>query len=43
VAERIATAILKHREVSQVTIRVSKRPPLPKLNTFTVEITRPAD
>ena len=43
VAERIATAILKHREVSQVTVRVSKRPPLPNLNTFTVEITRPAD
>src|SRR5256714_9831986 len=43
VAERIATAILKHREVSQVTVRVSKRPPLPNLNAFTVEITRPAD
>ncbi|TME83266.1 MAG: dihydroneopterin aldolase [Chloroflexi bacterium] len=43
VAERIATAILKHPEVSQVTVRVSKRPPLPNLNTFTVEITRPAD
>ena len=43
VAERIATAILKHREVIRVTVRVSKRPPLPNLNTFTVEITRPAD
>ncbi len=43
VAERIATAILKHPEVSQVTVRVSKRPPLPNLNGFTVEITRPAD
>jgi len=43
VAERIATAILKHREVIQVTVRVTKRPPLPNLNAFTVEITRPAD
>ena len=43
VAERIATAILRHREVIQVTVRVSKRPPLPNLNAFTVEITRPAD
>ena len=43
VAERIATAILNHREVSQVTVRVSKRPPLPNLNAFSVEITRPAD
>jgi dihydroneopterin aldolase len=43
VAERIATAILKHREVSQVIVRVSKLPPLPNLNAFTVEITRPAD
>ena len=43
VAERIATAILKHGEVTQVTVRVSKRPPLPNLNAFTVEITRPAD
>ncbi len=43
VAERIATAILKHRQVSRVTVRVSKRPPLPNLNAFTVEITRPAD
>ena len=43
VAERIATAILKHPEVIQVTVRVSKRPPLPNLSAFTVEITRPAD
>ena len=43
VAERIATAILKHREVIRVTVRVSKRPPLPNLNAFIVEITRPAD
>ena len=43
VAERIATAILKHRGVTRVTVRVSKRPPLPNLNGFTVEITRPAD
>ena len=43
VAERIAIAILKHREVIQVTVRVSKRPPLPNLNAFTVQITRPAD
>ncbi len=43
VAERIATAILKHREVIEVTVRVSKRPPLPNLDAFTVEITRPAD
>jgi dihydroneopterin aldolase len=43
VAERIATALLKHPEVIQVTVRVSKRPPLPNLNAFGVEITRPAD
>jgi dihydroneopterin aldolase len=43
VAERIATAILKYPEVSQVTVRVTKRPPMPNLNSFTVEITRPAD
>ena len=43
VAERIATAILKHPEVIQVTVRVSKRPPLPNLGAFAVEITRPAD
>jgi dihydroneopterin aldolase len=43
VAERIATAILELPGVYRVTVRVSKRPPLPNLNTFTVEITRPAD
>jgi dihydroneopterin aldolase len=43
VAEQIAAALLKHAEVIQVTVRVCKRPPLPNLNTFSVEITRPAD
>jgi dihydroneopterin aldolase/2-amino-4-hydroxy-6-hydroxymethyldihydropteridine diphosphokinase len=43
VAERIATALLKYPEVIRVTVRVSKRPPLPNLSTFTVEITRSAD
>jgi dihydroneopterin aldolase len=43
VAERIATALLKYPEVIEVTVRVTKRPPLPNLNAFSVEITRPAD
>jgi dihydroneopterin aldolase/2-amino-4-hydroxy-6-hydroxymethyldihydropteridine diphosphokinase len=43
VAERIAAALLKHPGVMQVTVRVSKHPPLPNLNAFSVEITRPAD
>ena len=43
VAERIAAALLKHPEVIQVTVRVTKRPPLPNLDAFSVEITRPAD
>jgi dihydroneopterin aldolase len=43
VAERIATAILALPGVQRVTVRVSKRPPLPNLSTFSVEITRPAD
>jgi dihydroneopterin aldolase len=43
VAERIATAILAFPGVQRVTVRVSKRPPLPNLSTFAVEITRPAD
>jgi dihydroneopterin aldolase len=43
VAERIAAALLKHPEVIQVTVRVTKRPPLLNLNAFSVEITRPAD
>jgi dihydroneopterin aldolase len=43
VAERIATAILALPGIRRVTVRVSKRPPLPNLQAFTVEITRPAD
>jgi len=43
VAERIASAVLKLPGISRVTVRVSKRPPLPNLDTFTVEITRPSD
>jgi dihydroneopterin aldolase len=44
VAERIAAAILmKHAAVVQVTVRVSKRPPLPNLDAFAVEITRPVE
>ena len=43
VAERIATAILKQPKVLQVTVRVSKRPPVPHLERFTVEITRPLE
>jgi dihydroneopterin aldolase len=43
VAERIADAILKHPHVLQVTVRVSKRPPLPNLEEFAVEITRPVE
>jgi dihydroneopterin aldolase len=43
VAERIAAALLKHPGVIQVTVRVAKRPPLPNLDAFSVEITRPAD
>ena len=43
VAEQIAAAILAHPGVNHVTVRVSKRPPLPNLDTFTVEITRPSD
>jgi dihydroneopterin aldolase len=43
VAERIADAILKHPAVVQVTVRVSKRPPLPNLEEFAVEITRPVE
>jgi dihydroneopterin aldolase len=40
-AERLADAILKQPGVLQVTVRVTKRPPLPHLRAFTVEITRP--
>jgi dihydroneopterin aldolase len=43
VAERIASAILKQPTVVQVTVRVSKRPPLPNLVEFAVEITRPVE
>ena len=43
VAEEIAAAILKEKGVFQVTVRVTKRPPLPHLRAFTVEIIRPAD
>ncbi len=43
VAERIATAILKQHRVVQVTVRITKRPPLPNLDAFTVEITRPVE
>ena len=43
VAERIAAAILQQPRVVQVTVRVTKRPPLPNLNAFTVEITRPVE
>ncbi len=40
-AERLAAELLKQRGVMQVTVRVTKRPPLPHLRAFTVEITRP--
>jgi dihydroneopterin aldolase len=43
VAERIATAILRQPAVVQVRVRVSKRPPLPNLDAFAVEITRPVE
>ena len=43
VAERIAAAILKQPRVVEVKVRVSKRPPLPNLNSFAVEITRPVE
>jgi dihydroneopterin aldolase len=43
VAERIAVVLLKHPGVIEVKVRVTKRPPLPNLNAFSVEITRPAD
>lgn len=43
VAERIAAAILEEPSVVQVTVRVSKRPPLRDLAAFTVEITRPVE
>ena len=43
VAERIAAAILEQPGVVEVKVRVSKRPPLPNLTTFAVEITRPVE
>ena len=43
VAERIAAAILKFPDVVQVTVQVSKRPPLANLEEFAVEITRPVE
>jgi dihydroneopterin aldolase len=43
VAERIAAAILELPRVVQVTVRVTKRPPLPNLDAFSVEITRPVE
>jgi len=43
VAERIADAVLEQPYVVEVTVRVSKRPPLPNLTGFTVEITRPVE
>jgi dihydroneopterin aldolase len=43
IAERIATAILKQPGVAQVTVRVTKRPPLPNLAAFSVEVTRPVE
>lgn len=43
VAERIALAILEQPRVVQVKVRVTKRPPLPNLAAFSVEITRPVE
>ncbi len=40
-AERLAADVLKQPGVLGVTVRVTKRPPLPHLRAFTVEITRP--
>jgi dihydroneopterin aldolase len=40
-AERLAEAVLKQAGVIEVTVRVTKRPPLPHLRSFSVEITRP--
>ena len=40
-AERMAAELLKQPGVLQVTVRVTKRPPLPHLGAVTVEITRP--
>jgi len=43
VAERIAAAILEQPRVVEVKVRVTKRPPLPNLSSFAVEITRPVE
>ena len=43
VAERIASALLELPGVFQVSVRVTKRPPVPHLTAFTVEITRPVE
>jgi dihydroneopterin aldolase len=43
VAERIADAILKQPKVLQVTVRITKRPPVADLESFSVEITRPIE
>lgn len=43
VAERIAAGILKLPNVVQVTVRVSKHPPLANLAGFAVEVTRPVE
>jgi dihydroneopterin aldolase / 2-amino-4-hydroxy-6-hydroxymethyldihydropteridine diphosphokinase len=43
VAERIAAAILQQPRVVEVKVRVTKRPPLPNLGAFSVEITRPVE
>jgi 7,8-dihydroneopterin aldolase/epimerase/oxygenase len=40
-AEHLAAAVLEQPGVLQVTVRVTKRPPLPHLRAFTVEVTRP--
>ncbi|HVH65764.1 MAG TPA: dihydroneopterin aldolase [Candidatus Acidoferrum sp.] len=43
VAERIAAGVLRLPNVIQVTVRVSKHPPLANLGGFAVEITRPVE
>jgi 7,8-dihydroneopterin aldolase/epimerase/oxygenase len=40
-AEHLAAAVLEQPGVLEVTVRVTKRPPLPHLRAFTVEVTRP--
>jgi dihydroneopterin aldolase / 2-amino-4-hydroxy-6-hydroxymethyldihydropteridine diphosphokinase len=43
VAERIAAAILQQPRVVEVKVRITKRPPLPNLAAFSVEVTRPVE